>query len=132
ADFIIVDAIISSVRLDSSQIEKIVAENFRTINLSSLNDLLLPFKNLYKTPTTLGRDRVANVAAAVNLFPQKNILIIDAGTCLKFDFVDSKRKYHGGSISPGLLMRFKSLNHFTGNLPFVQYKKSKKIVGQTT
>ncbi|MEO8146922.1 MAG: type III pantothenate kinase [Bacteroidia bacterium] len=138
--------IISSVRSDSQKLENFIEKKFRTINLSATatsattttttttttSPLLLPFKNLYKTPATLGRDRIANAAAAANLFPNKNVLIIDAGTCLKFDFVDEKSNYYGGSIAPGLLMRFKALHEYTGRLPLIQPKKSAKLIGQTT
>jgi type III pantothenate kinase len=98
-----------------------------------LNDQTpLPFKNQYKTPLTLGNDRVANIAGAVKLFPDKNVLVIDAGTCLKTDFLNSDNEYTGGSISPGLQMRFNSLHHFTSRLPLVNYRSFEKYTGTTT
>ena len=80
----------------------------------------LPFKNLYKTPQTLGLDRVALVAAAVKSYPQKDVLVIDAGTCVTYDFKNKSEEYLGGSISPGLQMRFKALNTFTAGLPLIE------------
>ena len=80
----------------------------------------LPFKNLYKTPQTLGLDRVALVAAAVKSYPDKDVLVIDAGTCVTYDFKNKSEEYLGGSISPGLQMRFKALNTFTAGLPLIE------------
>ena len=93
---------------------------------------LLPIKNRYKTPSTLGNDRLANAIAGAFLFPGKNVLVIDAGTCIKYDFINSKGEYIGGSISPGMEMRFKSLHLFTGKLPLVYDEKIKKLTGQST
>ena len=58
----------------------------------------LPIKNLYATPATLGLDRLANVVAAASLFPNKNCLAIDAGTCIKFDFINDKKEYLTGNF----------------------------------
>ena len=82
--------------------------------------ITLPFKNLYKTPQTLGLDRVALVAAAVKSYPDKDVLVIDAGTCVTYDFKNKSEEYLGGSISPGLQMRFKALNTFTAGLPLIE------------
>lgn len=78
---------------------------------------VLPFQISYHTPLTLGNDRRALAAAAFRSFPKENVLILDLGTCLTADFIDSQGNYHGGAISPGLKMRFKALNHFTAGLP---------------
>ncbi|NMC36859.1 MAG: type III pantothenate kinase [Bacteroidales bacterium] len=75
----------------------------------------LPFKNEYQTPETLGSDRIAAVAGAYHLFPGRNILVIDAGSAITFDYLSGK-SYKGGNISPGLSMRFKALHRFTGKL----------------
>jgi type III pantothenate kinase len=95
-------------------------------------DLDLPLKNAYKTPETLGFDRLANATAAWHIFPEQSSLIIDAGTCLKFDFIDKRGRYLGGSISPGLKMRFEALNTFTSSLPLYPPGKTRKITGTTT
>lgn len=92
----------------------------------------LPFENKYATPETLGNDRLANAAGAVNYYPKSNVLVIDAGTCLKFDFVNAKCEYLGGAISPGLMMRYKSLHTFTGKLPLVKPSKKIRLTGNTT
>ena len=66
----------------------------------------LPVENLYETPRTLGYDRMAAVVGANEQFPGRDILVIDAGTCITYEFVDAAARYHGGNISPGLQMRF--------------------------
>lgn len=87
----------------------------------------LPIKNGYKTPKTLGKDRLANAVAAYHYFNNHNSLVIDAGTCLKFDFINESNEYLGGSISPGLTMRFKALNTFTDKLPLVNPEDSEPV-----
>jgi type III pantothenate kinase len=77
----------------------------------------LPIDNLYKTPETLGADRLANAVAASRLYPDKNVLIIDAGTCIKYDFINREKQYLGGSISPGFKMRLDAMHQFTDKLP---------------
>jgi type III pantothenate kinase len=91
----------------------------------------LPFKIEYETPETLGPDRIAAVAGAFNLFPGKEILIIDAGTALTFDFLSSNC-YKGGNISPGLAMRFRALNKFTDRLPLVSLSDNFTFPGRNT
>lgn len=95
---------------------------------------LLPFQKNYKTPETLGNDRIAIAAAAVLLYPNQNVLAIDAGTCITYDFVDKNKVYQGGAISPGLQMRFKALNTFTAKLPLVgnTEKTQIKLTGKST
>ncbi|TQI69705.1 type III pantothenate kinase [Gramella sp. Hel_I_59] len=96
------------------------------------HDTPAPFQNKYHTPHTLGLDRIALVAAAIDQFPKKNVLIIDAGTCITFDLKTAKEIYLGGAISPGLQMRFKSLHKFTANLPLVSAKPDVDLIGKTT
>jgi len=95
-------------------------------------DTKVPFENIYKTPKTLGLDRIALVTAAYNINPNTNVLIIDAGTCITYDFIDSDSVYLGGGISPGLEMRYKALHHFTANLPQLNLQNPLDIVGDST
>lgn len=90
-------------------------KDHRAVELNTTIDL--PVKWAYKTPATLGADRLAGACAAVTAFPGSPVLYIGLGTALTMDFVDSSGNYLGGSISPGLLMRFKALAQFTENLP---------------
>ena len=96
------------------------------------NGLKIPVKNNYTTPDTLGSDRLANAIGAFTISPNRNNLIIDAGTCLKFDLINSENNYLGGSISPGLKMRAKALHTFTDKLPLVEEFNSAKLVGDST
>lgn len=80
----------------------------------------VPFQNAYNSPETLGLDRIALAAAAVSALPQKNVLVIDAGTCVTYDIITKKPQYLGGAISPGLNMRFRALNNFTARLPLLR------------
>ena len=75
--------------------------------------------NHYRTPQTLGADRLAAVVAAHYLYPDKGNVVIDAGTCITYDAVDAGGNYFGGSISPGLNMRYNALNHYTATLPLL-------------
>lgn len=89
-----------------------------TIELSPKTPI--PFINKYDTPETLGLDRIALAAGAVNHFPHKNVLVIDAGTCVTYDIISKDKEYLGGAISPGLNMRFRAINNFTANLPLLR------------
>jgi type III pantothenate kinase len=89
-------------------------------------------RNRYLTPETLGSDRLANAAAAHSVSSSNPCLVIDAGTCIKFDFVNAEGEYVGGSISPGLEMRFKALNAFTSRLPLFQKTEHAFLVGRNT
>ena len=92
----------------------------------------IPFTNLYETPQTLGVDRIALVAAAVNQFPNKNVLVFDAGSCITYDFINAKKEYFGGAISPGIAMRYKSIHKFTANLPKLSAIDEIPKVGNST
>lgn len=92
----------------------------------------IPIKNLYKTPKTLGYDRLAGIIGANYLFPNQNILCIDMGTAITYDYVNSENQYIGGNISPGIEMRYKALNHFTEKLPLLSKSGMNKKIGQNT
>ncbi len=92
----------------------------------------LPVENLYETPQTLGYDRMAAVVGANEQFPGRDILVIDAGTCITYEFIDAAARYHGGNISPGLQMRFKALHRFTGRLPMVALEGRTLPMGKDT
>lgn len=92
----------------------------------------IPLNNLYKTPETLGKDRIANAVGAFHLFKNENVLCIDLGTCIKFDVVTKHGQYVGGSISPGLSMRFQALNEFTANLPLIELNSKPSLIGTDT
>ena len=90
-----------------------------------------PFTNKYNTPKTLGVDRIALIAAAAAHYPKENVLVIDAGTCITYDFLTSKNEYLGGAIAPGINIRFKSLNDYTANLPLLEIGEF-SLIGTST
>lgn len=111
-------AIISSVKKLPPYITDLLLSNIPSVIVLSPKSRL-PLNIEYESPDTLGTDRIAAAAGAYNIFPGYEILVIDAGTAITFDFL-SGNVYHGGNISPGLAMRFKALNIFTGRLPLVE------------
>ncbi|MDW5287939.1 type III pantothenate kinase [Formosa sp. PL04] len=105
----------------------------KSCKLLQLNhDTPVPFLNNYATPNTLGLDRIALVSAAVHQFKNKNVLVIDAGTCITYDFVSDKAEYFGGGISPGLNLRYKALNNYTAKLPLLKPEIPNHIIGDST
>ncbi|MDM1044186.1 type III pantothenate kinase [Myroides sp. 1354] len=92
----------------------------------------LPLINKYKTPQTLGIDRLAGAAGATLVYPDTARLIIDAGTCITYDFVNVANEYLGGAISPGLQLRYKALNDYTDKLPYLQLEDIDYFIGQNT
>ncbi|MGZ3833815.1 MAG: type III pantothenate kinase [Mucilaginibacter sp.] len=110
-------AIISSVKKETESwrgaLEKEVALKYFNVEMTA------GIHNQYKTPQTLGLDRLAAVIGANQLYPGKGSLVIDAGTAITYDWVDAEGNYFGGSISPGLNMRYKALNYYTGKLPLI-------------
>lgn len=128
----ITNIIVASVGVPlSNEIIALFSAN-RSILLEFNQTTPLPFTNLYKTPHTIGLDRLAAVAGAVILYPNENLLIIDAGTAITYDFVNSKNEYLGGNISLGINMRFKALNTFTKRLPLIEPSLEFSLVGETT
>lgn len=92
----------------------------------------LPINIDYSTPETLGMDRIAAVVGARHLFPHKNLLVIETGTCFTYDFIDRDGIYRGGSISPGMELRFAALHNFTDKLPLVETVQDVALTGKTT
>ncbi|MCB0462566.1 MAG: type III pantothenate kinase [Flavobacteriaceae bacterium] len=123
-------SIISSVANISDQDIEQLKSKFKILVLN--RSTKVPFKNCYETPTTLGVDRIALVSASVNKYPDKNVLIIDAGTCITYDFITAQDEYLGGAISPGIKMRYNALHNLTANLPLLDIKPPKNLIGNST
>ena len=123
------NVIVSSVR-DISFTNDVV--NLFSDSLLLTTKTHLPIINSYKTPETLGNDRIANAVSAFTAFPNQNTLTIDVGTCVKFDFITSNNEYLGGSISPGLKMRFNALHTLTDNLPLIDDVEINQLIGTDT
>ena len=95
-------------------------------------DTPIPICNKYKSPYTLGSDRLAAAVGASILKPDKDILIIDAGTCITYDVIDAKKNYWGGNIAPGMQMRLHALHEYTVRLPLVQAEGEVPGLGYNT
>jgi type III pantothenate kinase len=93
---------------------------------------VFPFVNKYATPQTLGIDRMVLAAGAMLQFPNQNRLVIDAGTCVTYDFIDETDTYHGGAIAPGLRLRYESLHNFTAKLPLLTLENPDFLIGKST
>lgn len=123
--------IISSVKKEYAAWEKVLNEKVKVTYFNT--GMTTGINNHYLTPKTLGPDRLAGVIGAAYTYPGQNNLVIDGGTCITYDFVDSDLNYSGGSISPGLKMRYKALNYYTAALPVVDEDSTfNKISGNNT
>jgi type III pantothenate kinase len=125
-DCLVVSSVTNINEFDFAEISKII--NVKYINSNSI----FPFENLYATPKTLGIDRMVLASGAVLQFPNKNRLVIDAGTCVTYDYINDKNQYLGGAISPGLKLRYESLNNFTANLPLLTLESPNNFIGNST
>ena len=92
----------------------------------------IPIKNGYQTPETLGLDRLAAAAGAYNIYPNRNVLVIDIGTAITYDLINSHGVYLGGNISPGVNLRLNALHSFTSKLPLVEANFSTPLFGKNT
>ena len=124
-----VSCILSSVR--SEEETKRITSLFTDCLLVN-HSSLFPIKFAYKTPETLGIDRICNAVALASICPNQKVVSIDIGTCIKFDFVDENGIYQGGSISPGIKLRYKSLNDYTANLPLIENRAETSLIGMST
>lgn len=133
-------AYLSEIKSDSSLFSGVVSSDYLThlaekwtptLVLSSSTSLPISLEK-YLTKETLGVDRIANAVAGHHYANGKPALIIDAGTCLKFDFVDAEGNYLGGSIAPGVRLRFKAMNDYTANLPLIDDYSSTPLIGDAT
>jgi type III pantothenate kinase len=124
-------AILSSVRKRDAALIGFLKEKLRkTIELSEKTPI--PIKNLYRSPSTLGDDRLAAAVGANSIYPDENILVIDIGSAITIDYVNNKNEFLGGNISPGMMMRFRALNEFTANLPMEYPRENIDLLGSDT
>ena len=134
SEFPIQGAILSATGVDTEGVEGFLSSHFPFIKFNQTTPI--PIKNKYKTPETLGKDRLAAVIAAKTLFPKDNCLVIDAGTCLTYNFILANNVFIGGNITPGLTMRLKAMHHFTAKLPEIERNTEEsnliEIVGTST
>lgn len=129
-DYNIEKSISSSTRKKASSMEHLVGKYTDHTILD--HHTKVPIVNMYKTPETLGRDRLAAVVAAHMQYPSQGSIVIDAGTCITYDFIDSKGVYLGGNIAPGVYMRLEAMHHFTDGLPLVERQMPTELLGTST
>jgi len=122
--------ILSSVINHNAEIETFLSEKTRFHLLNSKSKL--PFTTPIAKPEAIGADRLAMASGGVEFYPDKNLLIIGLGTCITLNFVNKYKEWMGGSISPGLEMRLKSLQYYTAKLPLVAPKADVPLIGYDT
>jgi len=122
--------IVSCVGKLPSKFEDLISRKIEVVYFSA--STRIPIINCYKTPNTLGVDRLAAAVAANALFPNSNVLAVDCGTAITFDLVNSNSEYLGGAITLGVTTRFKALNSFTANLPLLSISEDFPLIGSNT
>ncbi|MES2828379.1 MAG: type III pantothenate kinase [Bacteroidota bacterium] len=124
----VVKSVMSSVGEQHDELVGILQKQTQYLPFST--SLNAGVKNNYATPLSLGLDRWAKVLAAKHSFPAENCFIIDSGTCITFDLLNAEAEYYGGSISPGIGMRFEALNHYTKRLPLLKWNLNDLTIPQ--
>lgn len=122
--------ILSSVIDHNQKLEKLLAERSAFIKLDSSTKL--PFTTPVTKPETIGADRLALAAFAVYFYKGQNNLVISLGSCITYNFINKYNSFNGGSISPGMEMRFKALNYYTAKLPLVKVDWNFPLIGYDT
>jgi type III pantothenate kinase len=122
--------ILSSVIDHPPEIEKLLAERSSFVKLDSSTKL--PFTTPVSKPETIGADRLALAAFATFFYKGQNNLVIALGSCITYNFINKYNSFNGGSISPGMEMRFKALNHYTAKLPLVKVDWDFPLIGYDT
>ena len=123
-------SILSSVVHHQEKIEELLSSSTQFHKLT--NESKLPFMLPVGKPDTMGADRLAIAAAAVYLFPRTNNLAIGLGSCITYNFINCSHEFLGGSISPGVEMRFKAMNYYTAKLPLVKAEWNIPLIGYDT
>ena len=119
-----------SVVQESGELQEFLGNYFPTQVLDHTTPL--PFHNTYSTPKTQGKDRLAAVAGAQALYPGRHCMVVDCGTCIKYEMLDATGTYHGGNIAPGAMMRLQAMHHFTARLPLVSMEMPREEIGDST
>ena len=124
------NTILASVIEHDPIIEELLSSQTKFLKLTHLAKL--PFTIAAAKPETIGPDRLALAAAAVDFYPGKNNLVIGLGTCITYNFINKYHQFIGGAISPGLEMRLRALHHFTAKLPLVTAEWNVPLIGYDT
>lgn len=112
------NVILSSTAIVPETLEQYLEGKYKYIRLKT--ETPIPMESTYQTPKTLGKDRIAAVIGACVLFPGRDCMVVDAGTCITYDLINSKSVYLGGNIAPGISMRLRAMDEFTAALPLVR------------
>lgn len=129
--FAIHHCLMASVTSNHTEVFKEFSSKFSTQIFTSTTPI--PLKNLYRSALTLGSDRLAGAIGSFSFYPNQHVLTIDAGTCIKYNFVNANNEYIGGAISPGIPMRLKAMHHFTNALPLIETDKNyEQLIGTST
>ena len=123
-------SILASVIDHDTEIDSLLNKKTRFHNISPSSKL--NFSIAVSNPQSIGADRIALIAGAVNGFPDMNTLVIGLGTCITYNFVNQHAVFLGGAISPGLAMRFQSLHDYTKKLPLVEPSWNFPLIGYDT
>lgn len=122
-------ALVSSVKWTRDELNSSLAFRFAYFD----HQTLLPVKNRYETPFTLGLDRIAAVVGARCFQPEGPLLAVDLGTCITYEFLDAGDSYLGGGISPGIQMRAEAMHRHTARLPLIAWPEDEvPLIGQNT
>jgi len=124
------NCIVSTVGIFSKKQLEALQEKYEVIELTHKSKV--PFDNAYATPATLGVDRIALISAAAMQYPGKDVLVIDTGSCVTYDFLTDENIYLGGAIALGLVMRYSAVNSFTASLPLLDPEAPEYFIGNTT
>lgn len=130
-EFNVSQAIVSSVSEPTHNLIMMLGKKVKTV-LELTDKTRLPIVNDYETKETLGKDRLAAAVGANYLYPDTNVLVIDAGTAITYDLINKNAHYLGGNISLGIATRFKALHHFTNRLPLLEVKPQFPLYGRNT
>lgn len=126
----ITESVFSSVGKIENDVLELLQKSSKLNVISSETNF--PFENKYATPKTLGVDRMVLASGATLLYPNQNRLIIDAGTCITYDFVTAEDVYLGGAISPGFRLRYEALHNYTAKLPLLTLEQPENFIGNST
>ena len=124
-------AVIVSSRDTDEELERFLEQRMKRF-LRFDQNVPVPIVNRYATPGTLGADRLAAAVGANTIYPNSDILIVDFGTAITFDFVSAEGEFLGGNISPGAATRFRALHHFTRKLPLCELIDREVFMGRDT
>lgn len=125
-------AILSSVQMEEHPLVRSIIHETHAIRFDYKQSL--PIQLNYRTPQTLGHDRIASMCGAISLYPNTNLFIVSAGSCVTYDILDANSVFQGGNIAPGMYMRWRAMHEFTGKLPMVHHQdlEINKLIGQST